>query len=114
MGNSVSGQVGNYVIVRPLQVGNSMSADNPIELWEPTPEALQEPLTHGRAQLAETTRSVAWCSASDWSAPDGSGLLTLRASSVQTDREGSCRIVWMIKRMIKSHPNGTDHEEVGH
>jgi len=27
MGNSVSGRVGNYVIVRPLQVGNSVSAD---------------------------------------------------------------------------------------
>ena len=48
-----------------------------------------------------TARSVAWCSVSIWSAPDGSGLLTLGASSVQTAPEGSCRIVWMIKRMIK-------------
>jgi hypothetical protein len=48
-----------------------------------------------------TARSVAWCSASIWSAPDGSGLLTLDASSVQTAPEGSSRIVWMIKRMIK-------------
>jgi hypothetical protein len=48
-----------------------------------------------------TARSVDWCSASVWSAPDGSGLLTLGASSVQTAPEGSCRIVWMIKRMIK-------------
>jgi len=47
------------------------------------------------------TRSVAWCSASVWSAPDGSGLLTLDGSSVQTDPDGSRRIVWMIKRMIK-------------
>jgi hypothetical protein len=48
-----------------------------------------------------TARSVDWCSASVWSAPDGSNLLTLGASSVQTAPEGSCRIVWMIKRMIK-------------
>ena len=48
-----------------------------------------------------TARSVAWCSASIWSAPDRSGLLTLEDSSIPTDREGSCRIVWMIKRMIK-------------
>jgi hypothetical protein len=48
-----------------------------------------------------TARSVAWCSASTWSAPDGSGLLRLGASSVQTDLDRSCRIVWMIKRMIK-------------
>jgi hypothetical protein len=34
-------------------------------------------------------------------APDGSGLLTLEASSVQTDPDGSRRIVWMIRRMIK-------------
>ena len=38
------------------------------------------------------------CSTSIWSAPDGSGLLTSGASSVQTDPEGSCRIVWMINR----------------
>ena len=48
-----------------------------------------------------TARSVAWCSASLWSAPDGNGLLTLDGSSVQTDPDGSRRIVWMIKRMIK-------------
>jgi hypothetical protein len=34
-------------------------------------------------------------------APDGSSLLTLDASSVQTAPDGSKRIVWMIKRMIK-------------
>jgi hypothetical protein len=48
-----------------------------------------------------TARSVAWCSASIWMVPDGSGLLTLDASSVQTAPDGSRRIVWMIKRMIK-------------
>jgi hypothetical protein len=48
-----------------------------------------------------TTRSVAWCSASIWSAPDGSALLRLGASSIQTDQEWSCRIVWMINGMIK-------------
>jgi hypothetical protein len=46
-------------------------------------------------------RSVAWCSASIWSAPVGSGLLTLDGSSVWSDPVGSRRIVWMIKRMIK-------------
>src|SRR5215218_9126713 len=48
-----------------------------------------------------TARSVDWCSASVWSAPDGSRLLRLGPSSVQTDPDGSRRIVWMIKRMIK-------------
>jgi hypothetical protein len=48
-----------------------------------------------------TARSVAWCSASIWSAPDGSALLTLGASSIQTDREGPHRIVRMIYGMIK-------------
>jgi hypothetical protein len=52
-------------------------------------------------QVISTARSVDWCSASIWSAPDGSGLLTLDASSVQTAPEGSCRIVWTIKRTIK-------------
>ena len=42
-----------------------------------------------------TTRSVAWCSASDRSGPDRSGLLTLGASSIQTGPDRSCRIVWM-------------------
>jgi hypothetical protein len=46
-------------------------------------------------------RSVGWCSASIWSAPDGSGLLTLDASSIQTDRDGSCWIVWMIKQVSR-------------
>jgi hypothetical protein len=46
-----------------------------------------------------TARSVAWCSASDWSAPDGSALLRLGASSVQAGPEGTCRIVWMIKHL---------------
>jgi hypothetical protein len=48
-----------------------------------------------------TARSVAWCSASIWSAPDGSGLLRLDASSIWSDPDGSRPIVWMIKRMIK-------------
>ena len=64
-----------------------------------------EPVTCGYARREgfepPTARSVAWCSASDWSTPDGSGLLTLGAPSVQTAPEGSRRIVWMIKRMIK-------------
>jgi hypothetical protein len=48
-------------------------------------------------QLAPA-RSGAWCSASIWSAPDGTGLLTLDASSVQTAPDGCRRTVWMIKR----------------
>jgi hypothetical protein len=45
------------------------------------------------------------CSASIWTAPDGSRLLTLDALSVQTAPDGYRRIVWwMIKRAIKSHP----------
>jgi hypothetical protein len=38
-----------------------------------------------------TARSVAWCSTSIWSAPDGSGLLTSDGSSVQTDPDRSRR-----------------------
>jgi hypothetical protein len=37
-------------------------------------------------------------------APDGSGLITLDASSVQTAPDGSRPIVWMIIGMIKAHP----------
>src|SRR5215211_1010891 len=37
-------------------------------------------------------------------APDGSGLLTLDALSVQTAPDGYRRIVWMIIGMIKAHP----------
>jgi hypothetical protein len=48
-----------------------------------------------------TASSVAWCSASIWSAPAGSGLLTLQASSIWSDPDRSRRIVGMIKRMIK-------------
>ena len=48
-----------------------------------------------------TFRLRVGCSASIWTAPDGSSLLTLDASSVQTAPDGYRRIVWMIKRMIK-------------
>jgi hypothetical protein len=67
-----------------------------------------------------STRSVAWCCASIWSAPDGSGLLTLEASSVQTDGEGSRRIVWMIKQARRPHMpepcplGGAEHGADGH
>src|SRR5918992_1998606 len=44
------------------------------------------------------------CSASTWTAPDGSSLLTLDGPSVQTAPDGSRRIVWMIIGMIKAHP----------
>jgi hypothetical protein len=56
-----------------------------------------------------TARSVAWCSASIWSAPDRSGLLRLDGSSIQTDPDRSRRIVWMINRMIKQAGNSTSH-----
>src|ERR687897_748264 len=36
-----------------------------------------------------TARSVAWCSASIWSAPDGSSLLTLDRSSIWLDPDRS-------------------------
>ena len=59
----------------------------------------------GTAQHARlTTRSVAWWSASIWSAPDRSSLLTLDGSSVQTALDGFRRIVWMIKAMINCRP----------
>jgi hypothetical protein len=48
------------------------------------------------------------CSASVGMAPAGSGLLTLDAPSVQTAPDGSRRIVWMIKWMIKAHPTESD------
>jgi hypothetical protein len=37
-------------------------------------------------------------------APDGSGLLTSDALSLQTAPDGSRPIVWMIIGMIKAHP----------
>ena len=48
------------------------------------------------------------CSASVWTAPDGSSLLTLDGPSVQTAPDGYRRIVWMIKRMIKGCPTESD------
>ena len=51
-----------------------------------------------------TFRLRVGCSASIWTAPDGSSLLTWDASSVQTAPDGYRRIVWMIKWMIKAHP----------
>jgi hypothetical protein len=53
------------------------------------------------ADTYPTFRLRVGCSASIWTAPDGSSLLTLDASSVQTALDGYRRIVWMIKRMIK-------------
>jgi hypothetical protein len=53
---------------------------------------------------APTARSVAWCSASIWWGPDGSGLLRWDGSSVASGLDGSSRIVWMIIGMIKCLP----------
>jgi hypothetical protein len=47
--------------------------------------------------LVHHIRSLVLCV--DLSAPDGSGLLTLDASSIQTDPDRSRRIVWMIKSL---------------
>ena len=55
-------------------------------------------LTAIHALVMAVLLSVAWCSASIWSAPVGSGLLTLDGSSIQAGPEGSRRIVWMIKQ----------------
>jgi hypothetical protein len=57
----------------------------------------------GRARTS-TFRLRDGCSASAWSAPDGSGLLTLDALSVQTAPVGSRRIVWMIKGHPTENP----------
>jgi hypothetical protein len=66
---------------------------------------LAEPLATVVAVAEPTTfRLRVGCSASAWSAPDGSGLLTLAAPSVQTALDGSRPIVWMIIGMIKAHP----------
>jgi hypothetical protein len=55
----------------------------------------------GQHRHGQTARSVAWCSASIWSAPDGSGLLMLDGPSIQMGPDGSRPIVWMINGMIK-------------
>jgi hypothetical protein len=73
-----------------------------VSVTRPMGQALAENDRRGmQYPPSEPTRSVAWCSASIWSGPDGSGLLTLDGSSVQTDPDRSRRIVWMIRRMIK-------------
>jgi hypothetical protein len=61
----------------------------------------RRPGDHGRTRRI---RLRAGCSASTWTAPDRSSLLTLDGSSVQTAPDGSSRIVWMIIGMIKEHP----------
>jgi hypothetical protein len=58
----------------------------------------------GQYRHGLTARSVAWCSASIWSAPDGSRQLRLGAWSVQPDRERSRRIVRMIKQGRRIEP----------
>src|SRR5919198_4071914 len=73
---------------------------------DPATELADQPLARGEGFEPPTARSVAWCSASIWSAPDGSGLLTLGGPSVQTAPDGSRRIVWMIIGMVKAHSNG--------
>jgi hypothetical protein len=72
--------------------GHSYFLIGPLSCWFVEPEVGFEPTTF---------RLRVGCSASAWTAPDGSGLLTLDALSVQTAPEGSRRIVWMIIGMIK-------------
>jgi hypothetical protein len=57
-----------------------------------------------RRDSSSTFRLRDGCSASTWTAPDGSRLLTLDGPSVQTAPDGSRLIVWMIIGMIKAHP----------
>jgi hypothetical protein len=63
-------------------------------------DACLAPVVPGRACRsgfeASTFRLRDGCSASNWTAPEGSSLLTLPASSVQTAPDGYRRIVWMI------------------
>jgi hypothetical protein len=82
------------------------SAGRTVREWAAAP-AVRGVLLFGHRGLEERSQSassVAWCSAAIRSAPDRSALLTLDASSIQTDPDGTSRIVWMIKRMIKAHP----------
>jgi hypothetical protein len=53
------------------------------------------------------------CSASIWMAPDGPGLLTLDASSVQTASDGYRRILWMIIGRIRRTRLGRKVRGVG-
>jgi hypothetical protein len=75
------------------QQGRQSLQASDLKRWEP--EEGFEP---------STFRLRVGCFASAWMAPEGSGLLTLEALSVQTAPDGSRRIVWMIKWMIKAHP----------
>jgi len=76
-------------------LGPDLAADVPLSWGYVEPEVGFEPTTF---------RLRDGCSASIWTAPDGSSLLTLDGPSVQTDPDGSRRIVWMIRWMIKGHP----------
>jgi hypothetical protein len=73
MGNSVSGRVGNYVIVRPLQVGNSVIADIPgqfIQTLQPEPRSEFFMIASGSAdrswippkRITKRAPSAAWAS----------------------------------------------------
>jgi hypothetical protein len=66
-----------------------------VSCWFVEPEVEFEPTTF---------RLRVGFSASTWMAPDGSRLLRLDASSVQTAPDGSRPIVWMIIGMINAHP----------
>jgi hypothetical protein len=68
-----------------------------------------EPLSRGYVEPEagfepSTFRLGVGCSASAWTAPDGSSLLTLPAPSVQTAPDRPRPTVRMIIEMIKAHP----------
>jgi hypothetical protein len=97
---SAPGPQGRLIGRLPLVVERT-----PVASAQSTPEL---PLTCSLEPEVEfeptTFRLSGGYSASTSTAPDGSGLLKLEASSVQTALDGSRRIVWMIKRMIEAHP----------
>ncbi|MFL6187448.1 MAG: alpha/beta fold hydrolase [Actinomycetes bacterium] len=82
------------------------SSGTPLRAWIPDPgngypSPPRDPSRSRRRQPHRRRQAMSdGCSASAWSAPDGSRLLTLDASSVQTAPDGYRRIVWMIK----AHP----------
>jgi hypothetical protein len=93
---------GHNAAGRDLTVHQHFTSDSDTEAFidEQLP-ALPPPVREPIRRLRVRHRALAAQLAGVLVAPDGSGLLTLGASSVQTAPEGSCRIVWMIKRMIK-------------
>jgi hypothetical protein len=95
---------------RALRLATTVNSEGPVASragWRVNPWA---PLTRpsrradparGRGLPPPTARSLAWCSASIWSVPDGSGLLRWERPSIASGPDGSSRIVWMINGMMR-------------